>query len=246
MSVRRVGCPGRTVLTEAERGRLNALPDCVDDVVDGLNWCELEPGHEGKHYAYGQRTREHDWWMVWDEAAARDLVVLAGCAAEDPPGGWDPDPCTLFDGHPGDHGFTANTDKWPIAMLMNGHDTDDVVDLTDLAPHQRHNHQTLARYGLSVRSYLLLADMMLLEKQYGQYSTRHFLAEDTPEPAPQLKRVDVFLPGLAKLISGDYVKIVRDPVYEPAYFESVFNTVVVSLTNGGRRVFDRIEANLIG
>jgi len=35
--------------------------------VDRENWCDLEAGHIGLHYALGQESLDEAWWLRWND-----------------------------------------------------------------------------------------------------------------------------------------------------------------------------------
>ncbi|MFB9631625.1 hypothetical protein [Nonomuraea helvata] len=95
-------CPHSNMLTDAEWARLTAGRIAVN-ARKATYSCELEPGHPGPHMSLAQSYGEHDTWIRWADGA-RELVDLALCPSSvilaD-----DPEPCLLFDGHPGNHSY---------------------------------------------------------------------------------------------------------------------------------------------
>lgn len=97
------GCWAAITLAPTQRQWLNSLPGAPDEVSWHLG-CELEPGHSGPHYAFGQTSEGHDeYWLRWDNPAttATEIVALAGCpvTSDEPPR----PSCTLPEGHAGGH-----------------------------------------------------------------------------------------------------------------------------------------------
>ncbi|MET7338447.1 hypothetical protein [Nonomuraea sp. NPDC005650] len=99
-------CPHYNVLTDAEWARLTA----DKAAAHGRNatcLCESAPGHPGPHLAPAQSYGNRDTWIRRVDGV-REPVDLAHCLAAGIPAddlADDPEPCHLFDGHPGSHSF---------------------------------------------------------------------------------------------------------------------------------------------
>jgi hypothetical protein len=260
---RRIACPAKVTLTREECDTLLHLPGAEFDVPSEC-WCEQEPEHHGNHHAFGQyvtltapspaasASREsqpssQEWWVAFDNTGQREFLVSSACDAEDTDGikiGGEGDRCTLLTGHDGEHNFERLTGAWPLRAILSETSLDDGVDLDTLAPHQRHNRTLLATHQLTSAAYLAIINMHSAERTYGQRSTRHFLADDTPEPQPQIERVPTFTPGLGLAIHHGYLAIVTDPPYHPHYLNHGPD-VTITLTEAGREVLRDIEEHLI-
>lgn len=103
-----VRCAGRTKLTNDQVEVLRrADPQSPVDVFTTLQWCELSNGHTGvPHHSEATSVFEGDnWWVCWDDDV-HELVTLDSCPVD-----WGPldeinsQPCGLFPGHPGRHGW---------------------------------------------------------------------------------------------------------------------------------------------
>lgn len=112
MATRFVHCAGRTKLTEAQLEVLRRA-DPAHPPVDsytGFQRCELPNGHEGvPHHSEVDSFYEGDhWWIRWADEV-HELVPLEACPAESgPPDDIRTEPCGLFLGHPGEHGWAEN------------------------------------------------------------------------------------------------------------------------------------------
>lgn len=94
-------CVATVTLTEAERRRLNTLPQ-PQHVAGWHLRCALEDAHHGPHYACGQRDGGgHEHWVRWEERHLGQLEIIEtiGCPDRTEAGG----ACLLFTGHPGAH-----------------------------------------------------------------------------------------------------------------------------------------------
>lgn len=99
MSLFSFGCIADVMLTDHDRARLARLSKADQEPARVLS-CELEPGHDGDHYARGCVTASLPLWVRW--AAAGDVTIVPRplCGAhqpDEPP----EDTCALPVGHDG-------------------------------------------------------------------------------------------------------------------------------------------------
>ncbi|QRP42961.1 hypothetical protein [Amycolatopsis sp. FDAARGOS 1241] len=74
-----VGCDATVLLTVREWELLATLPHRGNE-AEPLHWCELEPGHDGVHFAFGQQSGDDAWWLVFDPAAPETPGLSAAVA----------------------------------------------------------------------------------------------------------------------------------------------------------------------
>lgn len=125
------GCGATAALRPRERRRLSNLPNGADEVPWNVS-CDLEPGHDGPHYAGTQADMASggEYWVCFGETFRSGGEVSIQMLSPCPVYGSSEtkeDPCLLFDGHPGRHQVDA-AQPWNST----------VQDVPEPAPGARH------------------------------------------------------------------------------------------------------------
>ena len=108
MSIRWVGCCATVKFDAATCAFLQTLSEPAHQVVEQVYWCDLDAGHEGQHYAFGQHSRDDEWWVRWPDGAdcPAGLLRVTGCPVESVVNEeGDTEVCLLPVGHSGRHNF---------------------------------------------------------------------------------------------------------------------------------------------
>lgn len=80
--------------------RLRRIPHGMF-IIKTVGWCQLQAGHRGPHYSFGQASQElGSQWVRWNDAGIT-LVRLHKC----PVAPSQDEACVLFTGHDGLHSF---------------------------------------------------------------------------------------------------------------------------------------------